>query len=61
MSLSASARRVKGKLNFSLNFAWALGVSGETPRMVAPLDWNFLTESRNSQLSMVQPGVSARG
>src|SRR5262249_11038735 len=59
--LSASASKVKGRLNLSWNFFCALGVSGDMPSSTAPVFCIFLYESRNSQASMVHPGVSARG
>ncbi len=47
MSLSASASSVKFRSNFSLNFACAFVVSGDTPSTVTPFFVNFFTESRN--------------
>ena len=40
--LSASASRVKGRLNLSWNFFCAFGVSGEMPSSTAPVFCIFL-------------------
>ena len=59
IDFSSSASRGKGKPNFSLNFFWAEGLSGEMPRTTAPAFWNFWYASRNPDACAVQPEVLA--
>lgn len=59
--LSSSDSRGKGNPNFSLNFFWAEGLSGEMPKTAAPAFWNFWYASRNPDASAVQPEVLAFG
>src|SRR5213594_2639885 len=47
--------------NFSLNFAWALGLSALMPITIAPRFSISSLASRNPQASRIQPGVLALG
>ncbi len=52
-----------GKLTFclALNFACASTLSALQPRIAAPALSNFAFASRNSDASVIQPGVFALG
>src|SRR5271169_3114380 len=61
MAWSGSGTRVNGNPYLAINRSCASVWSGDTPTISAFSFANFFEKSRNSQDSLVQPGVSALG
>src|SRR3989475_7505272 len=56
-----SLRREKFSFSLALNFAWASTVSPLQPRITVPALSNPALASRNSDASLIHPGVCALG